>query len=295
MLSRDTRLAVFCVMLIGAMTAGTCQVRADDNGANTSAPNGYTVLNPTPDAALRPLSTDRPPRSNSPNTVDAGHFQVESDLANFTYNDTAGTKTRTFEAVDPAYKLGVTNWADLEIEFNGLQSISTGNNLVPTVHDQGFGDVFFRAKVNFIGNDSGNLAIAAIPYIKVPSNRLVISNGAAEGGVIVPISYKLPSDFVLLLDPEFDVLKNALNNGHHANFTNLINLSHPVPGIKDLTASAELYASVPAEEASPDIITADFALAYLVTPRVQLDLGTIIGINRAAPGIQLFTGISVKF
>ena len=111
----------------------------------------------------------------------------------------------------------------------------------------------------------------------------------------MPISYKLPSDFVLLLDPELDVFKNALNNGRHANFTNLINLSHPVPGIKDLTASVEFFASVSAEHASPDIYTADFALAYLVNPRLQLDVGTIVGINRAAPDLQLFSGVSVKF
>ncbi len=286
-------MATFSVALVGAIAAAYGQAQADDGGA--PAPSQYTLLNPTPDAALRPLATDRPPRSNSPITVDAGHFQVESDLANFTYDDTAGVKTRTFVALDPAYKLGVTNWADVEIEFNGLQSISTGDGLTPTMHNQGFGDVFFRGKVNVVGNDSGDLAIAAIPYIKVPSNRAVISNGAVEGGIIVPISYKLPSDFVLLLDPELDVLKNASDNGRHANFTNLINLSHPVPGIKDLTVSAEVFASVSAERASPDIVTADFALAYLVNPRLQLDLGTIVGINRAAPELQVFSGVSVKF
>ena len=122
----------------------------------------------------------------------------------------------------------------------------------------GFGDVFFRAKVNFIGNDSGDLAIAAIPYIKVPSQVALISNGATEAGVIIPIQYKLPSDFVLLIDPEFDALKNAANNGRHANFVNLINLSHPVPGIKDLTAEVEFFSSVSAERLSPDIYTGGF-------------------------------------
>ena len=296
MVPRHPGTALFVASLVGTIAAAFTQARANDNGAAAPPPPAeYSLLNPTPDSALRPLSTDRPPRSNSPITVDAGHFQVESDLANFTYDNTAGVKTRTFEALDPSYKLGLTNWADLEVQFNGLQSISTGNNLVPTMHEQGFGDVFLRGKVNFIGNDSGDLAIAAIPYVKVPSNRPVISNGAVEGGVIVPITYKLPSDFVLLLDPEFAVLKNATDNGRHATFTNLINLSHPVPGIKDLTVSAEFYASVSAERASPDIYTADFALAYLVTPRVQLDLGTIVGLNRAAPARQVFFGISVKF
>ena len=255
----------------------------------------YTLLNPTPDSALRSFSTDRPTKSNVPYTVDAGRFQIETDLANFTYDNTAGVKTRTFQALDPAFKLGVTSSIDLEVEFNGFQSISVGDNTVPTTHNQGFGDVFFRSKINFVGNDSGDLAIAAIPYVKAPSQRAVLSNGAVEGGVIIPISYKLPNDFVLLVDPEFDALKNANNNGRHANFTNLINISHPVPGVKDLTILAEFYASVPDDRALPNIYTADFALAYLVAPQLQLDAGTNIGLNRAAPDVQVYAGVSTRF
>ena len=255
----------------------------------------YTLLNPTPDSALRSLTTDRPTKSNVPGTVDAGRFQIESDIANFTYDNTAGVKTRTFQALDPAFKLGLTSSIDLEVEFNGLQSVSVGDNFGATMHNQGFGDVFFRSKINFIGNDSGDLAIAAIPYVKAPSQRAVISNGAVEGGVIIPISYKLPNDFVLLVDPEFDILKNANDNGRHANFTNLVNISHEVPGVKDLTFLAEFFASVPAERGLPNIYTADFALAYLVNPKLQLDIGTNVGLNRAAPDLQVYTGISVKF
>ena len=163
------------------------------------------------------------------------------------------------------------------------------------MHGEGFGDVFFRSKINFVGNDGGDLSIAAIPYVKAPSQRALISNGAVEGGLIIPISYKLPSDLILLFDPEFDALKNISNNGRHANFTNLVNLSHPVPGIKDLTAFAEFFASVPAERSLPNIYTADFALAYAITKNLEIDLGTNIGLNRAAPNLQIYSGGTVRF
>jgi hypothetical protein len=45
-------------------------------------------LNPTPDADLRSFNTDRPPKANGPYTVDAGHFQYETDIAVFGYGDT---------------------------------------------------------------------------------------------------------------------------------------------------------------------------------------------------------------
>ena len=288
---RDLKWAMFGVCGLAAFsTLGVA--RADEPTPDKS---GYSLFNPTPDSALRSLTTDRPTKSNSPITVDAGRFQIESDLVNFTYDNTAGVKTRTTQALDPVLKLGVTNWADIELQFNGLQNIEVGDGVSPTMRNRGFGDVFLRAKINFIGNDSGDLAIAAIPYVKLPSQRAVLSNGAVEGGLIIPIQYKLPSDFSLLLAPEFDVFKNAANFGSHANFTNLINLSHPIPGIKDLSIAAEFFASVSAERASPDIYTADFALTYLVNPKLQLDLGTNIGLNRAAPDLQVYTGVSYRF
>jgi len=43
----------------------------------------YSLFDPTPDNQMRSFSTDRPPKANSPYTVDAGHFQYETDLAVF--------------------------------------------------------------------------------------------------------------------------------------------------------------------------------------------------------------------
>ena len=50
----------------------------------------YTLFYPTPDADLRSFNTDRPPKANSPYTVDAGHFQYETDLVVFGYGNTDG-------------------------------------------------------------------------------------------------------------------------------------------------------------------------------------------------------------
>jgi hypothetical protein len=47
--------------------------------------NQYWLLNPVPPDQMRSFSTDRPTKSNVPYTVDAGHFQYETDLVNFTH------------------------------------------------------------------------------------------------------------------------------------------------------------------------------------------------------------------
>jgi hypothetical protein len=42
------------------------------------------LFHPTPRQLMRELSTDRPDRTESPYTADAGHFQLEMDFFNYT-------------------------------------------------------------------------------------------------------------------------------------------------------------------------------------------------------------------
>ena len=64
-----------------ARTASTSKAKPDKNQ--------YWLLNPVPPDQMRSFSTDRPTKSNVPYTVDAGHFQYETDLVNFTHQAAA--------------------------------------------------------------------------------------------------------------------------------------------------------------------------------------------------------------
>ena len=278
--------------------------RADDESGSGAKPAAdktqFSILNPTPDSSLRDFSPDRPSKVSSPFTVDAGHLQIESDFANYTHTNVGGMTTSTFEALDPTLKLGVLNNADIEMTLNGYQSVrqSMNGDGAPAKRFTGFGDVIFKAKVNLLGNDGGDYSFALIPYVKVPSSSpasLAIGNGVVEGGGLAVLQIKLPEDFTLLLQTEGDALKGGNDTLRHANFVNIVNVAHSVPGIKDLTASAELYTSVSTDRFTPDQYTADFALAYLLTPTTQVDLGTNVGLNKAAPDLQVYAGIAHRF
>ena len=43
----------------------------------------YSIFKPAPVDSLREMETDRPDVTESPQTVDAGHFQLETDLMRF--------------------------------------------------------------------------------------------------------------------------------------------------------------------------------------------------------------------
>ena len=268
---------------------------AQDAGVtvNPTAPDKsvYTMFNPTPDSALRSFNTDRPTKSNSPVTVDAGHFQYESDLFNYTHSNAGGTTTRNYQAFDPVFKYGVTDRVDVELQFNGYNWYEQ-NSSGQRSSSSSAGDLVLRSKINLFGNEGGPAA-AIIPYIKFPTAHQPIGNGSTDGGVIVPISYPLPFDVTLLVMPELDIIRNASDGGHHANFTQLLNLSRPLS--KTVTLYGEIYTALGTDHYTPPVYTFDTAVSWSVTDSIQLDVGANIGLNKAAPNLQLYAGISQRF
>src|ERR1700683_1813057 len=104
-----------CGILGLMLSAVAVETFADD--AALSDKDDYTLFNPTPDADLRSFNADRPPKANSPYTVDAGHFQYETDVAVYGDADSSGVKTRNWTVFDPTLKLGLTNTIDAELQF----------------------------------------------------------------------------------------------------------------------------------------------------------------------------------
>ncbi len=280
---------------LGFWLAASAAAPALAQSASQPDKSQYWLLNPVPTDQLRDFNTDRPPKANSPYTVDAGHFQYETDLVNFATQATGPISINTLLAPNPTFKVGVTNNTDLEINaptLVGVRTFNAATNASSTIW--GIGDVFIRAKVNLWGNDGGKSALALIPYVKAPAAPAGIGNGATEGGLIAPVSISLPDDFTLVFNSEVDALKNSADNGRHANFINLVNISRPV--VKDVTLYLELWSDYnddPAQKTTQ--LSFDTAVAWVVRPNLQVDFGADVGLTNATPNIQVFVGLSQRF
>jgi hypothetical protein len=292
-------LAAHLAGLAIGLIALSCPARADDVVASDPAApdkSGYNLFNPTPDDEMRKFAPDRPGKGFSVRTVDAGHVELEMDTFNDTYSKYLGIATRSIQALDPNVRIGITNWAEFDVQFNGLQSsqsLYSGSGAV-AAQGTGFGDVFLRTKVNLFGNDDGPVGLAIIPYVKLPSSAPVISNGAVEGGLIVPLALRLPQDYLVTLMTEVDALKDDQSH-REANFVNLVGVSHPIPGVEGANAVVELFSSVGTDRAAPPIYTFDLGANYRLDKHTFLDVGLNLGLNNAAPKVQIYTGISVRF
>jgi hypothetical protein len=152
---------------------------------------GYNLFHPTPDSLLRELTTDRPDKTDSPYTVDAGHYQIELDLLNYT-QDCTDQAVQTLAIAPINLKVGLFNNVDLQfiVETYTIQRTS-GHDAQAHETIAGFGDVLIRCKTNFWGNDGGTTAGGMMPFLKLPTGATELDNGGVEGGIIFPLARPL--------------------------------------------------------------------------------------------------------
>jgi len=134
------------------IVAGECSPSPDKSN--------YTAVNPTPDTELRELSADRPDKTDSPFTVDAGHFQLEVDFSNFSYHKLNSEErhlvSREYQIAPMSLKVGLLNNLDLPLELAPWKWERAENETRGAVEKHaGFGDITPRFKINLIGNDGG--------------------------------------------------------------------------------------------------------------------------------------------
>lgn len=267
---------------------------APEGPAPGGAPPGPDA--PTQKPQLRAFCTDRPTKANAACTVDAGHFQLETDAFNASFDHQDGVDTDTYLYTNPTLKYGLTDTTDLEVNWAPYETVRTHDvRSGETDTVSGVGDLYLRAKIALTG-DTGDASFAAalFPYVKAPTARAGIGDGAWEGGVIVPLVFTLSKSVSLTFDPEVDLLKNTVGDGRHASMNQLVGLSWSLP--QGVTLLGEFWSDVNFDPTGTVTqYSADLAATYGLPHDLQLDVGLNLGLNRATPAVQVYTGVSHRF
>lgn len=199
----------------------------------------FNLFNPVPKSEMRDMETDRPDVTESPYTVDAGHFQYETDLARSVRTISESQKKLTLLINQGNIKIGINGSTAVQIGFQtyGMQKqTDLSSGLIS--RSQGFGDINLRVKQNIIGNDKGNFVMAVLPYIKFPTSHYE-TESKLEGGLIIPMLYKLPGEWNLGFQVEADRLKDEDQPSMHTEFLQTLTLSHSLT--KNIDGIAETY------------------------------------------------------
>jgi len=269
--------------------------------ASEPSKSQYTLFNPTPDRLLRDLTTDRPDTTKSPFTVDAGRFQVETNLFGYTRSrpDIEGTVTTSYDFLITNVRIGLTHNSEVNVVFQPYGIVRTRtSDPVTTTRSSGIGGVDLRAKINLWGNDTfekpGATAFALLPFVTLPTDRNNgISPDGVEGGLILPFAVKLSEKFGLGLNAGVHVVRNEDTPGHHAEYLASASLSY------EWSEAVSTYYEVAARfnTGNPlgDVAVLATGFTYKLSKNLQFDGGIRFGVTNAADRYSPFVGVSARY
>lgn len=274
--------------------------------------SGYTLFDPTPRQLMRPLASDRPDVTESPYTVDAGHFQVE--LSFFEYARDEGGAVRELDILPFNLKVGLTNNVDLQLLVAPFVDVDTdfGRRFGQTIggSESGFGPVELRAKFNVWGNDGGGApfdlpsnfserdrerfgdsALAVMPYVRFPTGEEELGfSDEVEFGVIVPFATPLNEEWDLGLMADLAFERPPGDNRTEVALVHSASFSRELGG--RLGGYGE-YVGVIATEGRY-IAALGVGLTYSLSRDAQLDAGVNVGITDEAEDARFFTGLTYR-
>lgn len=237
----------------------------------------FDVFHPVPRNRLRPLRPDRPGVTESPFTVDAGHFQLEMDALRLINSREDTMRSRTFHAAYALVKIGLSRRTDFQVEVP-LYSIQKdrGEHERDWQAQRGFGDLTLRVKHNFIGDDAGKVAMAVVAYTRLPTGRHS-GNSALEGGLVLPVNIELPHRWNLDLQMGADLNYDQEQSNHYLRLMPSVALDHEfsdvfsflVEGVTQWDALHSGWRS-----------SLNLAPIFTVSENLQFDLGSHLALNK---------------
>lgn len=257
-----------------------------------SAQAAHTLFDPVPREELRELSTDRPDTTESPHSVDAGHVQAETEPLTYTRDSENGVETRQLDFAGMNLKVGLSDFADLQLGLQPYSRLTVTSNVSGTTSEQrqhGFGDLELRLKLNIFGNGE-EIALAAMPFVHLPTGAEALSTGGTEFGLIAPFGFGLPGEFGCAVMAEIDAVR-----GHDGDLEGELLLtattSHDILG--PVAAFAEVVALTPLLGGGPQW-GVDVGSTVAIDDFMLIDGGARLGISAELPDLALFLGWSKK-
>lgn len=232
-----------------------------------------------PALALREMSTDRPDTTESAFTVPRGLWQFEMETVSVSRD--GGRQTEDWGSVNIKY--GLTDSVDFQWVTPAWHTEAGGD---------GWTDTVLRLKWNLTGqSDGAAVAVALMPYIKLPVAGLGPGNQDIEGGLIIPMALTRGPGCDIAWMVQADIIRNDDDDG----WTGALTLSGTA-GFEltsRLSAFTEAVLTTPFEGDAEVYLNG--GLIFALNDDWCLDAGVNIGLDRAAEDFRFFTGTSFRF
>lgn len=281
------------LLVLVPMLLARARVFAGPTADAESDKSAYNLFHPTPDSLLRDFDTDRPDKTNSPHTLDAGRFQLETGITGYTRTKDSGVRTQNWTWADTMLRVGLTSSTELQLEMPFYQTNSDRDLPTGKVdRNSGIGDLNAIIKTNLWGNDSGDTAGGLELFVTAPTASHNLGSGKVEGGALFLLGLKLPQDFDLGINSGVNIVVDG-DNDYGAEIINSVSVSHSIVG--PLSAYLEFYSAVPGSDTGNWVGTVDVGLLLMFGKNFQLDSGVNFGVTGGADDLQTFVGASYRF
>ncbi len=275
-----------CLGASSAAEAGGAPVVADSGKAQ------YTLFNPTPKELMRGMNTDRPDSTESPFTVDAGHFQVEASVLDYNRDRSQGVKNETWSFGMMNLKAGLLDRTDIQFVFDShVNSKTTGAGAGSTAN--GISDLTVRLKQNLWGNEGDTAtAFALMPWISAPTGSGDLSADKYQGGLIAPLAFGITEGVAAAVMLQGDALWDDSASKYYVEWTHTATCGIEVA--ESLGVFVEYVGQLDSGTTSNYRASANTGITYAVNDNLILDTGVRLGLNRAADDIGWFAGVSYR-
>jgi len=245
---------------------------------------------PTSNDELRALSADRPDSTETPITVDKGHWQIETSVLGVAKDSSGGNRTETWTWGETNIKYGLTDNIDFQLIFAPYvyERSEVNGNLTET---EDASDITLRLKWNLWGNDGGATSFALFPYVTIPT-QTEVSGGQWEAGIILPFAIDLSDKWSLGLQAEFAYVYDDEDREYDLDLLHTAVLGYSVT--EKLGVYVE-YLGIASSSSDPYESHFSTGFTYAINDTFQWDIGAVYGINDAAEDSNIFTGFTKKF
>lgn len=239
------------------------------------------------------ICADRPGKSSETCTVPAGHWQIETGLADWALRRGGNERETLLVLGETTVKYGLDAKSDIEVDLTPWERTTSRAG---GIHDSaaGIGDVYVNYKRQLTASDAP-FQVTLLPFVKIPTAKRSLGNRKFEAGLLVPMGFPLgKSPFSVNLTPEFDLVADEDGHGLHASMSQVASLGWELS--PRLNVAGEIWGQWNWDPAATvRQYSADASIAYLASKNVQLDAGANFGLNRETADIELYTGVAMRF
>ena len=243
------------------------------------------------------LCSERPGLTTTACITAAGRLQTETGLASWTLEQGDGERTDTVLIGDTLVRYGVGGKTELRLGWTpyGFARDRDADGSVKRTSRVGDATVGVKTSVVERKGDTG-LAMSMLVDAVLPIGRRPI--GAGDWGVTfqLPVTYRTSDKISLQATPIVAAAVNDDGRGRHSLYGSAVEIEYSLSDAVKADLSAQVTRD---DDPDPQVrgtpALGSIALSWQPSSNMQLDLGTNVGLNRAAPDVEFYAGVSHRF